>query len=267
MSFGGGYQGGRTRMSTKVHLNVYDLSPANDVLYPLGVGLHHSGVEIIGNEYSFASGAGVFQSTPKEAPGARFREAIFLGAFEGGQAELNRALDEVKRDFGPEDYSLVRRNCNHFANALVWRLLGRTIPPHINRLADIGVCCSCLLPKQMLEHAPVGAPNSNNNHSNSAGSGGSRFGTGRSASVAPTTKAFSGAGAKLGSSSSSSTQSSTASGIASGLAGRFLSAGKSLTSPSGGSHRQEDLVDRREKARMAAIARMERQSLNSSSHD
>ena len=33
------------------------------------MGLHHSGVEILGKEYSFASGGGIFDSSPKEAPG------------------------------------------------------------------------------------------------------------------------------------------------------------------------------------------------------
>ena len=58
----------------KVYLNVYDLSPANDFLYPIGFGLHHSGVEILGKEYTFASGAGIFDHNPREAPGAKFRE-------------------------------------------------------------------------------------------------------------------------------------------------------------------------------------------------
>ena len=33
------------------------------------MGLHHSGVEILGKEYSFASGGGIFDSSPKEAAG------------------------------------------------------------------------------------------------------------------------------------------------------------------------------------------------------
>jgi len=55
--------------SVVVVLNIYDLSPANDYLYPIGFGLHHSGVEILGVEYSFASGGGIFESRPKVAPG------------------------------------------------------------------------------------------------------------------------------------------------------------------------------------------------------
>jgi hypothetical protein len=36
--------------------------------------VHHSGVEILGTEYTFASGAGIFDHSPREAPGAKFRE-------------------------------------------------------------------------------------------------------------------------------------------------------------------------------------------------
>lgn len=32
---------------TKVILNIYDLTPANDALWTVGFGLHHSGVEIM----------------------------------------------------------------------------------------------------------------------------------------------------------------------------------------------------------------------------
>jgi hypothetical protein len=58
----------------------------------IGMGLHHSGVEILGKEYSFASGGGIFDSAPKDAPGAKFRESIELGAFDGGSSELQLAI-------------------------------------------------------------------------------------------------------------------------------------------------------------------------------
>lgn len=237
-------------MGTKVILNVYDLSGANDFLYNIGMGLHHSGVEILGKEYSFASGGGIFDSSPKEAPGAQFRESIELGAFDGGSSELQSAISDLRDEFGPDRYNLIRRNCNHFANALVWRLLNRTIPGHVNRLADYGNCCSCLLPKKMLEEAPVG-PN--------AGGGGSGGSSGFQAFGRPgsdkkqdgagsSTAAFTGSGTVLGS------QNAEASGSRIPLLGSWRGGGSA-----GSKKGEESLTDRREKARMAALTRMENQ--------
>lgn len=233
-------------MGTKVYLNVYDLSPANDYLHPIGFGLHHSGVEVSGSEYSFASGAGVFEASPRDAPGARYRDTIELGVFDGGMAEFNAALADVKQTFGPDDYHLIRKNCNHFANALTWRLLGRQIPAHINRLADFAVCCSCLLPKDMLEHAPVGDATTSATAGRSSSSNGF-FGVGavqrQVASSSSTTPVFTGSGARLGSAKPETT----------GIASRLLG---STRSPS---PRTDDLTDRRERIRQAALARLERQ--------
>lgn len=229
-----------------VLLNVYDLSPVNEYLYSIGMGLHHSGVEILGREYSFASGGGVFDSTPKDAPGAKFRESIELGSFEGGSAELSSAISDLREEFGPDRYNLIKRNCNHFANALVWRLLRRTIPAHVNRLANIGQCCSCLLPKKLLEESPVGP--------NSGGGGGSGGGfqvygrpgdTKKNDSVS--TAAFSGAGNTLGSQDSGSISKVP-------LLGSWRGGGKK---------NEETLTDRREKARMAALARFEAKNAGS----
>jgi len=187
----------------------------------------------MGTEYSFASGGGIFESSPKEAPGAIFRVALELGAFDGGQAELQKAISELRDDFGPDDYNLIRKNCNHFANALSYRLLQRGIPAYVNRLADIGFCCSCLLPRSLVEHAPVGDP---------TGSSGSTGGRALAVSKKQTAPVFTGSGAKLGGSSS-----------AGGGGGGLLSSLRSGSTP-----RSDDLTDRREKARMAALARMER---------
>merc|ERR1712183_1056660 len=85
-------------MGTKVVLNIYDLSPINDYLYTIGFGLHHSGVEIQGSEYSFASGGGIFSSTPKDAPGAIFRESIEMGVFEGSTSDIQSTIDDLRND-------------------------------------------------------------------------------------------------------------------------------------------------------------------------
>jgi PPPDE putative peptidase domain. len=79
-----------------------------------------------------------------------------LGSFVGGSHEVRNAVGDLTRDFAPDAYHLIHKNCNHFANAFVYRLLRKEIPPFVNRLANIGGYMSCLLPKKMLETAPVG---------------------------------------------------------------------------------------------------------------
>lgn len=240
-------------MGTKVILNVYDLSTANDFLYSVGMGLHHSGVEILGREYSFASGGGIFDSSPKEAPGAKFREAIELGAFDGGSSELQTAISDLRDEFGPDRYNLIRRNCNHFANALVWRLLGRTIPGHVNRLADFGTCCSCLLPKKLLEEAPVG-PNAGGSGSGGSSSGFQVFGrpgggSDKKNEGSSTTAPFTGSGTVLGSQNGSEGSGSRIPSLLGSWGGGGASSKKG----------EDSLTDRREKARMAALARLNNQ--------
>ena len=145
-------------------LNIYDLSATNDYLFPVGIGLHHTGVEIAGREYSYGSQGGIYDAPPKQAAGARFRCQLDMGTFDGGTQELNRALDELRHNggFGGNHYNLIRKNCNHFCNALVWQLLRRPIPAYVNRLANIGDCCSCLLPKELLNVSPIGGSPANN---------------------------------------------------------------------------------------------------------
>ncbi|KAG7363325.1 PPPDE putative peptidase domain containing protein [Nitzschia inconspicua] len=257
MSFGNGYNGGRTRMGTKVFLNVYDLSPANEYLYPIGMGLHHSGLEIDGKEYSYGSGGGIFDGPPKIAPGARFRTQLELGAFDGGSQELNKALDDLRHNggFGPDGYNLVRRNCNHFCNALSWKLLRKPIPPYINRLANIGDCCSCLLPKQLLEDSPVGG-NGNNQSPSFAVPTLTSMNRGGPGAKTSTTTAFAGKGECLGGSSSTSKSEAT------GLLSRWSS---TQASSSSSGTAVDELTDRRERARKAALARLERNQQQPSS--
>lgn len=216
---------GRRRAKTPVYLNVYDLAPINEYTHSLGVGFYHSGVEISGKEYTFAASAGIFDHTPKAAPPAKFREQIEIGTIEGGLAEVQDAIQDLNYKFGPNDYNILENNCNHFSKALCWKLTQKSIPAYVNRTADVGACCSCLVPKQLLEGAPV----------NEQGSSSTPFLS--SQGGAPTTAtmtrkaAFTGRGARLG-------------------------------GTSGGSSETEALTDRREKARMAAMARLNPQRNN-----
>lgn len=50
------------------------------------------------------------------------------------------------------------RNCNAFTNEACLRLVGSPIPPYINRMAYLGSCISCFLPRHLTGHAPIEAP-------------------------------------------------------------------------------------------------------------
>ena len=73
----------RRTSSTPVLLNVYDLSSANEFTYSFGLGVHHSGVEVNGTEYTFASGVGEF-------------EGFSLPSF-GGDGENAITYEDVKK--------------------------------------------------------------------------------------------------------------------------------------------------------------------------
>ncbi|KAL7684854.1 putative PPPDE putative peptidase domain-containing protein [Plasmopara halstedii] len=140
---------------TAVMLNIYDLVEANDIMAPLGLGIYHSGVEIAGEEFSYASGAGIFSTSPRQAPGAKFRESINMGVFEGSPHEAHRLAYSLSTDFEGTTYNLFSKNCNTYADALCQLLLRKPIPSYINRAAYLGSFLSCLMPSERLDQAPV----------------------------------------------------------------------------------------------------------------
>jgi len=133
-------------MPVDVVLNVYDLIEQT----PICCGFFHTGVEIMGTEWSFAGGAGVYDCQPRSAPDGRFRESIVLGSV-ASTAAARSALDRVRPEFHGDAYSLIFRNCNDFSSAYVKALLGRDIPGWINRLARMGRAwpVRCFLPAHM----------------------------------------------------------------------------------------------------------------------
>jgi hypothetical protein len=163
--------GASSRYDTRVILNVYDLGENNDMLFPLGLGLYHSGVQI-GNyeEYTFASGGGVFSHAPKKASGAKFRLSVDMGAFHGTSEEIGAIINSLRGGYRGEDYNILSKNCNCFANDLCNRIVNKDIPGYVNRMAYIGSQFSCLFPDSVTGNAPV----------DSAGGSSSRGGSMRS---------------------------------------------------------------------------------------
>eukprot|EP01116_Phalansterium_solitarium_P022818 TRINITY_DN7682_c0_g1_i1.p2 TRINITY_DN7682_c0_g1~~TRINITY_DN7682_c0_g1_i1.p2 ORF type:complete len:340 (+),score=106.47 TRINITY_DN7682_c0_g1_i1:1252-2271(+) len=111
-----------------------------------GFGIFHSGVVVHGTEYTFAGhetshSTGVFSHPPqKPPPGSQwqFKEQVFIGNTKYTKPQVGQIVDELKRTFIANTYSIVSRNCNHFADALCVELTGKNIPGWVNRAAKVG---------------------------------------------------------------------------------------------------------------------------------
>jgi hypothetical protein len=237
---------GRREAECKVTLNVYDLHEYNQHLYAMGLGMYHSGVEIGGVEYTFSSGSGVFNHAPRAAGGAKFREAVDLGTLASSSA-VGTAIEELRHEFKGSDYNILERNCNHFAEALVWRLLGKQLPGYVNRMAGFGAMFSCLMPQSMLKDAPVDGNGGRAAASSSSSSSGPRGG----AMDRGVVNAFGGSGFKLG--GQTSTDEATQS-LLTGADDR--SSGGGSNGSGGGSGSSSDAA-RREVMREAALKRLQ----------
>jgi len=177
--------------SSRVILNVYDLHESNDQLYALGLGLYHSGVQVGGLEWTFAGGAGIYSDDPRGAA-AKYRESFDMGEFAGSSRDMDIILDDLRRKFVPNSYHLLTQNCNCFAEDFCQRLLGKSIPGFVNRLANLGSMVQCILPPSLTEG---GDPTQSGGGTVSGG--GSQYGGSRSYTTAQP-PAFSGAASRLG---------------------------------------------------------------------
>ena len=119
------------------------------------------------------------------------------------------------------------------------KLLKVQIPGYVNRLAYLGSTCSCLLPKQLIEDSPVGG---NGNQRESSDGSSFLVPTRASMNRGPTTIS-SGANSFEGKGYSLISQKDNSSSF--------------WPKSSPRSQGNDDLTDRRERARKAALARLE----------
>jgi len=130
----------------------------NHAAYWAGLGVFHTGVEVDGKEWTFggheSSHTGIFDMVPKQIPNQphiKFRESFLLGETTG---DVRNIIDSMLSDWPGQGYHLLSRNCNHFSDAFLMRLLGFGLPPWINRLAYVGQYASCLVPGMFPPPAP-----------------------------------------------------------------------------------------------------------------
>lgn len=128
---------GSARYETPIYLNIYDISPMNGILHPIGLGLYHTGIEI--NDIEYVYGMGITEVTPKEdIDFAVFKETIELGKVKLRNSEIMYNIHRLSKEFTESNYNTVLKNCNDFSNALSEALLGKGIPSYINRMANTG---------------------------------------------------------------------------------------------------------------------------------
>ncbi|KAL4471527.1 hypothetical protein ABPG74_008420 [Tetrahymena malaccensis] len=193
----------------KIYLNIYDLAKANYYLHSLGFGIYHTGIQIGSAEYHFGghegSSTGVCQTEPKEyTSNVIFRDSIYLGECNLSYNQVNSILEELKRDFVGNSYDVLTRNCNHFSNAVCQRLLNKSIPSYINRIAYVGNMFRCCIPSALVAGPGSDPTRQDNNYSSKSGS---------SKQLPPDSeniafKAFKGNGVSIGGASKSSSKNS-----------------------------------------------------------
>jgi hypothetical protein len=117
-----------------VRLNVYDVCGGvlvqrfNSLLYPLGLGAFHAGVEVYDMEFSFAyntqrGATGVYCSPPRKSPSHSYRLSVDMGFTEMTLEQVRLLLQRLKAEYPSNRYHILRRNCCHFSDELC-RLLG-----------------------------------------------------------------------------------------------------------------------------------------------
>lgn len=146
-----------------VYLNVYDLTPINNYLYWIGLGVFHSGIETHGLEYAFGAHeyptSGVFEVEPKSCPGFVFRRSLWLGTTNMSRSEFRLFMEHLSGKYHGDTYHLIAKNCNHFTDDVCKRLTGKSIPGWVNRLARLGSFFNCLLPESIQVTAVRHLPN------------------------------------------------------------------------------------------------------------
>ena len=124
----------------EIRLNVYDFvkhdTMPGAVMSMAGVGIHHSGLQIGETEYTY-NNAGIRRMAVLRMPFCRLNESLALGKYYGEDEDIEATLEALALEFPPGSYDVLKRNCNHFSEALAQRLLGTSIPAWVNRSANI----------------------------------------------------------------------------------------------------------------------------------
>ncbi|KAF2546964.1 hypothetical protein F2Q70_00021714 [Brassica cretica] len=93
--------------------------------------------------------SGVFEVEPRQCSGFKFKKSIFIGTTNLNPAQVREFMENMACSYYGNMYHLIVKNCNHFCQDACYKLTGKKIPKWVNRLAEIGSVCSCILPESL----------------------------------------------------------------------------------------------------------------------
>jgi len=148
-----------------VFLHIYDLGSSslvqsvNGVLRPFGSGAYHVGVEVYGEEWSFACmseaearmraalmlKSGVSSCAPRTAQGHTYRETALMGYTSMSKEEVLKLTDRLGKEWTGDSYCILTRNCTHFCDAFCRELGPGPILQMLMSLAAFGCSASLLM--------------------------------------------------------------------------------------------------------------------------
>ncbi|KAG8344658.1 endo-beta-N-acetylglucosaminidase [Trypanosoma vivax] len=124
-----------------VQLYCYDLSRGMAASMSLAVigrqleGIWHTAVVVYGREFFFAGGGGIIHSAPGRTHFGTPQRIESLGTTPRTEGEFMTWISEQSHcGFGPNDYNILQRNCNHFTQEASKFLVGRDIPADIRNI-------------------------------------------------------------------------------------------------------------------------------------
>lgn len=85
----------------------------------------------------------MWRQRPKQLPEhfsgtrvANLKASVEIGRFQAYKGDLPRVIHEMELLWPGSGYDLFKRNCNHFADALCVKLVGKHIPEWVNKAAN-----------------------------------------------------------------------------------------------------------------------------------
>jgi len=141
-----------------VYLHIYDLGDSafvrslNGALRGFGSGAYHVGVEVYGQEWSYASMAeseaklrsamlirsGISWYAPRTAEGHTYRETVSMGHTSLTKAEVFALTMRLGNDWRCDDYDMLTSNCCHFCDFFCRQMGVGPIPERLTSLAALG---------------------------------------------------------------------------------------------------------------------------------